>query len=405
MTNPSSETSSATTLIRLVGECPIKIWGLDSLERMQRVAKRFGFTDVAYANVKAEDRWQNEGGALHEPAWSTPRRVLLVRSDVLLEDRLIKKLLERGPLVLATEINGKLQAVAARSDDNYPAAIAALADGASLDDLPPGLPVARPDAPELCYDDVLRKRAVPFVLPLNHMTQSAVEWRMFGASYKGATDFVTKWLWPVPAFHFTRLCAKLGLSPNMVTAVSGLFVLLAFAAFWYGQFGLGIACAWIMTFLDTVDGKLARTTVTSSKWGNVFDHGIDMVHPPFWYWAWWHGLGEAGLANTSHEVALWIILAGYVLGRLIEGAFIAGFKFEMHIWRPFDYWLRAFTARRNPNMFILMIATIFAMPDVGFLVVALWTIVCLLAHGIRLAQAYALKANNVDVRSFLSATH
>jgi phosphatidylglycerophosphate synthase len=367
---------------------------------MQRIAKRFGFDDVAYANVKAEDRWQNEGGALQEPQWSQPRRVLLVRSDVLLEDRLIKKLLERGPLVLAVEIDGKLQAAAARSDDNYPAALAALQDGASLDDLPPGLPVARPDAPELCYDDVLRKRAVPFVLPLRHMNIRDAEWRMFGASYKGATDFVTKWLWPVPAFHATRLAASLGLTPNMVTAVSAVFVLLAFALFWYGYFGLGIVCAWIMTFLDTVDGKLARTTVTSSKWGNVFDHGIDMVHPPFWYWAWWHGLGDA--AGVAHLIALWIILGGYVVGRLIEGAFIAGFKFEMHIWRPFDYWLRAFTARRNPNMFILMIATLLGAPDVGFLVVALWTIVCLLAHGVRLAQAYALKANNVDVRSFLS---
>ena len=44
-----------------------------------------------------------------------------------------------------------------------------------------------------------------------------------------------------------------------------------------------------MTFLDTVDGKLARTTLTSSKWGDIFDHGIDLVHPPFWYVAWGAG--------------------------------------------------------------------------------------------------------------------
>ena len=32
-----------------------------------------------------------------------------------------------------------------------------------------------------------------------------------------------------------------------------------------------------MTFLDTVDGKLARCTIASSKLGNIFDHGIDLV--------------------------------------------------------------------------------------------------------------------------------
>ena len=55
-----------------------------------------------------------------------------------------------------------------------------------------------------------------------------------------------------------------------------------------GHFGLGPGAAWLMTFLDTVDGKLARTTLTSSKWGDILDHGIDLIHPPFWYvaWAW-----------------------------------------------------------------------------------------------------------------------
>jgi phosphatidylglycerophosphate synthase len=46
-----------------------------------------------------------------------------------------------------------------------------------------------------------------------------------------------------------------------------------------------------MTLLDTVDGKLARVTVASSKFGHVLDHGVDIVHPPFWYLAWGLGLG------------------------------------------------------------------------------------------------------------------
>ena len=31
---------------------------------------------------------------------------------------------------------------------------------------------------------------------------------------------------------------------------------------------------------------------------------------------------------------LWIVIIGYVLGRLQEGFFIWQFKFELHAWRP-----------------------------------------------------------------------
>ena len=55
---------------------------------------------------------------------------------------------------------------------------------------------------------------------------------------------------------------------------------------------------WLMTFLDTVDGKLARVTVTSSRIGDVLDHGLDIIHPPLWYIAWGVGL-PAGLAMRS----------------------------------------------------------------------------------------------------------
>ena len=57
-----------------------------------------------------------------------------------------------------------------------------------------------------------------------------------------------------------------------------------------GAFLSGLVCAWAMTFLDTVDGKLARVTLTSSRIGDVMDHGLDLVHPPFWWWAWGIGL-------------------------------------------------------------------------------------------------------------------
>src|SRR3546814_6231706 len=75
-----------------------------------------------------------------------------------------------------------------------------------------------------------------------------------------------------------------------------------------------------MTFLDTVDGKLARVTLTATRFGHRFDHGKDVVHPPFLYAAWGFGLAPAAMALPPAwlEAGLWAMLAGYVLGRSEE---------------------------------------------------------------------------------------
>src|SRR5262249_23098452 len=158
---------------------------------------------------------------------------------------------------------------------------------------------------------------------------------------------------------------------NMVTSASLVLVLMAMWAFWHGHYGWGLVAAWGMTFLDTVDGKLARVTLNSSKFGDIFDHSIDLLHPPFWWWAWVVGL-PAGLALPQDSVALKVIVAGYILQRLEEGGFELWFKLNMHIWQRFDSRLRLITARRNPNLAILTIATLAGRPDVGINVVAVW---------------------------------
>jgi phosphatidylglycerophosphate synthase len=250
---------------------------------------------------------------------------------------------------------------------------------------PAGLHVAA--AESLSYWHALRKREAPYALLLTPESLCECEWRMFMGTYKGATDFVTKWLWPRPAFHVTRLCARLRVTPNMVTFLGLIAVILAFFAFLYGQWLPGLAAAWAMTFLDTVDGKLARITLSSSRFGNLFDHSIDLVHPPFWYVAWGLGL-DGALSDTVLAWTLAAIIAGYVLQRLIEGLSILLFQIEIHVWRPIDTLFRQVTARRNPNLALLTVAVLIGRPDLGLVAVALWTALCLLLHGVQLGQAW-----------------
>ena len=320
-----------------------------------------------------------------------PGPLVLARADFIYDESLIRALVTQpGCLLVTAGPDGLFQAIAAHLPAGMPtAAVESLVSTgrASESDLAAtGLRLVSPTVLASAYNHALRKRQAPYLLSLADTPAAEIERLMFGGAYKGVTDFVTKRVWPAPALLMTRLCARAGISPNSITLVSLLFVLLATWLFWTGAFGWGLCAAWMMCFLDTVDGKLARVTLTSTPFGNVFDHGIDLIHPPFWYFAWYHGLEFEGVGSAEF-VALWIVILGYVGGRLQEGLFIWLFGIEIHTWRPVDSWFREITARRNPNLFILSIAVLLAEPAKGFIAIALWTVVCFAFHSLRILQA------------------
>ena len=374
----------------LVNRCEVRLWSLSQEERLRRALARCGVTDV-----------RNEGEDL-----PTNGSFVLLRTDFLLEDSLIKAL-ARTPdclLVVTLAAGGRAAVAAHAAPATAERAIGLLRQpqGAPHDLAAIDLAIKSPAELGASYDQALRKRSVPFVLPLTADAQLAAERQLFRASYKGVTDVVTKWLWPWPAFWATRWCAAGGISANMVTAASLLLVLLAMWLFARGYFGVGLVVAWLMTFLDTVDGKLARVTLTSSRLGNVFDHGIDLLHPPFWYVAWYFGLaaGATRMQALLLAGAVWTVVIGYVVGRLQEGYFLWRHGFEIHAWRPLDSAFRLFTARRNPNLAILTAAAIAGRPDLGLQAVAVWTLLSLAFHFWRIAQAERQRA--AGVRSWLS---
>jgi hypothetical protein len=75
---------------------------------------------------------------------------------------------------------------------------------------------------------------------------------------------------------------------------------------------------------------------------------------------------------------------------------------HIHVWQPIDSQFRLITARRNPNMVILVAALLFGRPDVGLELMALWTIVSLIFHAVRLAQANAINDRGGQVVSWLA---
>ncbi|GAB5454717.1 MAG: CDP-alcohol phosphatidyltransferase family protein [Henriciella sp.] len=376
-----SEFQSDLPNVRLVGELPVKLWGLPLDQWQSRTWKKMGAQGIAADGELCVGSDWVLSPALAKTLLATPGAVLVVRDKDLDQDRVAA--------VHGTAASSEKSAALVNSiDPDW--------DALKKEGLTPGYMTDFVGD----YDKALRKREAPYALSLFQNTPAQVERRLFKGAYKGVTDLVTKYAWPEPALHVTRLCANLRLTPNMVTTASLFLVCLAFYYFWIGAWIPGILAGWAMTFLDTVDGKLARTTMTYSAWGNIYDHGIDLIHPPFWYWAIYTGLLATGVSHPWLLPALVIILVGYVLGRVTEGIFMRRYGFHIHVWRPIDAFVREITARRNPNLLIFMICTLFGAPLWGLILVALWTVICVPFHMVRLAQAFATKA---PITSFLES--
>jgi len=362
-----------------VGENSTRIWGMTAAERTRRIATAAGLAPQA---GDAGPVLLAHAGFAWDPAWL--RHVAGLPGTVLTLG---------GVPVLAH----------ARDGEEAGAIAAAMRAGAPLSS--PGLlAIAFEDGPTI-ENKALRKRETPFLLPLRADTVRAIERASYFGAYKGVTDLLTKYLWPEWALVLTRIAARIGISPNTVTTIGALFCVAATVCFARGHYWLGMALGLVFMVLDTVDGKLARCTITSSAWGNVFDHGMDLVHPPFWWWFWATGLDTWGLAYDA-ETFWWVqgaIQIGYWVQRAIEGLFMRlNGGMHIHVWRPFDSRFRLVTARRNPNMVILFAAMIFARPDIGLIAVAWWTVISCAIHLVRLAQAALVRLRGDPIRSWLS---
>ena len=386
----STGREDSMSMYAYIGNDPdIRLWNLTSHTRYHRILAKMGIQN--FVNTIQELPSDNS--------------VLLIRGDFLYDERVFSYLLKHINVVLEVPTAVGLRPVAAYVD---PSLASSTWDGIQQECTRgiAGLQSVTLKDLSISFSNELRKSDHPYVFPIHEDNRVVLEEQLFTGSYKGVTDLVTKFLWPVPAKWATRFCARWGISPNQVTSLSLILVIAVGILFGYGLFFWGLVLGWVMTFLDTVDGKLARVTVTSSKWGNIFDHGIDLIHPPLWYLAWGIGLPAFSplISWLTLEITLGIILCGYILGRMIEGIFqwwLAGFV--IFCWKPLDSYFRLITARRNPNLILLTGSFLLGRPDLGLEAVALWTVGSTVILLIRLLMAVWEKGTVGSLTSWLAA--
>ncbi len=364
-------------VLTISGVCEMRVWGLSTEERFRRLAR-----GVQAGHLILPAEWVFDRAALQALA-DKPNTILLAQAE------------PGGPLFAAgAHLERGTPSEAVESLLGKPAPHPADLEAAGL------TPIELSRAGR--YDPKMKKLIPPFAGSLDFTPVRQVERTLYDGAYKGVTDLVTKYVWPKPARAVTGWCARAGVKPNTVTFISLVLTLAALGLFAIGAYAPGLVCAWGMTFLDTVDGKLARVTLTSSKWGDKFDHGIDLVSPPFWYAVWWQGLPPELRGADPVVLALIVTLAGYVAGRLIEGAFILMGGFHIHIWKRFDSAFRLICARRNPNLVLLTLSALIFMPHWGILAIGLWTAITLVIHGARLIAAFMHRQRGGSFTSWLA---
>jgi phosphatidylglycerophosphate synthase len=335
-------------LLTIVGECDQQLFGMKPAERLGRQCGELG------------------------------DRQLIAHASAVLSDDTIAWLAEHSGTVVTSSAGRPLAVVVAPRDVDA-ARKAIVGEG--------GMATTSADAIEPVYVRKLRRTLEPLALSLGEQPRGVVERKLFASVYKGVTDVVTKYAWPEPALWLTRGAAALGLSPNVVTILGLVLTFVAGWQFYVGNLVTGMAAAWLMTLLDTVDGKLARVTVTSSAFGNRLDHGNDMVHPPLWWLCLAFGIDRVTPGNGWVWTACWVILATYLIGRVLEKGFKARFGFNPFMWKQFDSRFRMVISRRNIILLIMTVGLALAAPAEAFLLCAAWSVISILIQAVRYLQA------------------
>lgn len=367
----------------IIGDSSARLWTLTSRERLSRQIKQV----PALRLIE------------YEQDMAPGRALLVLHADYLFEPRTLEALTECPNSLLLCPADGAV-AAAMIQGDQFAGYQPLIGDALPSDFTGPFVLTPKNLA---AFDPRLRRSESPLLESLRSGSVDALEAQLYGNSYKGITDLVTKWLWPRPAKRVVAWCARRQLTPNMVTMTG--FVLMIAAGFLFnnGQYALGLLAGWIMTFLDTVDGKLARVTVQSSRVGHIADHGMDLLHPPFWYVIWGLSLAEfTGPWGLAVGALAWWIVGGYTVGRISEGLFHLLGSCGLFTWRPFDAYFRLITARRNPCMILLTVSIGLGRPDWGYVAVAAWTMLTSCVLVLRLLQGVVARTRTGPLHSWLT---
>ena len=220
---PRSAGITVSCYIHIFNDTPVRLWGLSSSQRIRR--------ELAWElSSKGKDPGRLSSDAIEfvDDLRQVPAEgdVLLLRGDYLYDVRVTMNLIANADTLLQAIEDGARVPVAAHTSAAAAPRVMELIRNNDRE-LPGDLNIETPTSIVPQSQVRLKKAHAAFVLPVNEKNRRVLEDHLFKTAYKGVTDLVTKWVWPTPARWVTRLCVRLGLLPNHVTALSWVLAILA----------------------------------------------------------------------------------------------------------------------------------------------------------------------------------
>ena len=192
-----------------------------------------------------------------------------------------------------------------------------------------------------------RRRTIPLLWarPQSPADAAVLTDAVIAAAQKGCLDWPARFIHAPVEDVIVRLLAPTPVTPNAVTLFTGALGIAAGIAFATGWLWTGLILALITGPLDGVDGKLARTRVEFSKFGDL-EHLLDKVLEYGWY------LCVAGhFAAVMANMLPWAIAALIILPALseaIQGEFFRRFSgIQLDDAGPIERRVRLIAGRRN----------------------------------------------------------
>jgi phosphatidylglycerophosphate synthase len=391
-----------------LGEAVLRVWidasvdkgltvfGMSAVERhVQAVARLKGISEVCIDGgeaMKLPEKLARKVKIVFRKDLGSPSQrldaylksgtdpVLAVSGDTMVDQRLFEFALTREPGFAA--IDKKLGMLSLAPQTSLPEAATVEALAAAL--VQSGTVRELPQSEFPTFIRRLRRDMPYYLLPVrSEKDRAAAEHFMFWANYKGSTDLFTRYVYPFFVWHLVRPLAHWRVHPNVVSLFNVFLGIAAVPAFAMREYVIGFVCAYLMSVLDSVDGKLARLTYTDTQLGTRLDHGLDLIHPPFWYLAWAWAVA-AGNLNDPVLVAAVMMVIVYILDRLAVKVYTATFQRALYAHAKIDAFIRSFIARRNINLPIFLVGVILGFEREAFLLIVAWQVATLVWHTCRI---------------------
>ena len=235
------------------------------------------------------------------------------------------------------------------------------------------------------YSLEMRGEVKPYVVHVqDRRSAKQATWILIKSMQKKVMDLPAEYLDPLFEDHLTALLCNTPITPNMVTIFSFIVATVIAFLFYQGHFVIGAFCTYIVEILDGVDGKLARTKLEFSRFGE-YECVVDYFYENLWYISLGLGLKKIYQGNLPLFLSGIMVLCD-TLDNIIYTLSMKWFNKNLDLFSPFDMRFRKIAGRRNIYCFMFMVGFSLGYYLQTFIATSIWAFITVVVHTIRLIQ-------------------